>query len=174
MRKSLLRTDITVLHLCLHSVSSSKKGRQNQPTNSIVLTCINYERPHGVNYLFIQFQIMLHTRYNNWFPCLFSQNIKTPEINVSIWGQTSDLISPGDRILWTGFLATCIRRSPCIKRSLSHSPSLHSKRFRLVSEQRKTEERYSRFWPREKWNKSQKFFPTPSQLFYWRHFSSGS
>ena len=31
-----------------------------------------------------------------------------------------------------------------------------SKRFRLVSEQRKTEERDSRFWPREKWNKSQK------------------
>ena len=34
--------------------------------------------------------------------------------------------------------------------------SLHSKNFRLVSEQRKTEERDSRFWPREKWNKSQK------------------
>ena len=30
------------------------------------------------------------------------------------------------------------------------SVSLRSKRFRLVSEQRKTEERYSRFWPREK------------------------
>ena len=28
--------------------------------------------------------------------------------------------------------------------------SLRSKRFRLVSEQRKTEERYSWFWPREK------------------------
>ena len=28
--------------------------------------------------------------------------------------------------------------------------SLRSKRFRLVSEQRKTEERNSRFWPREK------------------------
>ena len=28
--------------------------------------------------------------------------------------------------------------------------SLHSKRFRAVSEQRKTEERDSRFWPREK------------------------
>ena len=34
--------------------------------------------------------------------------------------------------------------------------SLRSKRFRLVSEQRKTEEQDSRFWPREKWNKSQK------------------
>jgi len=32
--------------------------------------------------------------------------------------------------------------------------SLRSKRFRLVSEQRKTEERDSRFWPREKWNNS--------------------
>ena len=30
------------------------------------------------------------------------------------------------------------------------SGSLRSKRFRLVSEQRKTEERNSRFWPREK------------------------
>ena len=34
--------------------------------------------------------------------------------------------------------------------------SLRNKRFRLVSEWRKTEERDSRFWPREKWNKSQK------------------
>ena len=34
--------------------------------------------------------------------------------------------------------------------------SLRSKRFRLVSEQRKTEEQDSRVWPREKWNKSQK------------------
>ena len=42
-------------------------------------------------------------------------------MNVSIWGQTSDLISTGDRILWTVFLATCIRRSLCIKRSLSLS-----------------------------------------------------
>ena len=59
--------------------------------------------------------------------------------------------------------------------------SLASKRFRLVSEQRKNEERDSRFWPREKCNKSQKmkvgggggegrkevflpFFPTPSPL----------
>ena len=32
--------------------------------------------------------------------------------------------------------------------------SLRSKRFRLVSEQRKTEERDFRFWPREKWNES--------------------
>ena len=34
--------------------------------------------------------------------------------------------------------------------------SLRSKRFRLVSEQKKTEERDFRFWPREKWNESQK------------------
>ena len=34
--------------------------------------------------------------------------------------------------------------------------SLRGTRFRLVSEQRKTKERDSRFWPREKWNKSQK------------------
>ena len=32
--------------------------------------------------------------------------------------------------------------------------SLCSKRFRLVSEQRKTEERDFWFWPREKWNES--------------------
>ena len=37
-------------------------------------------------------------------------------MNVSIWGQTSDLIITGDLILWTVFLATCIGRS------LSHSP----------------------------------------------------
>ena len=37
------------------------------------------------------------------------------------------------------------------------SYSLRSKRFRFsVSEQRKIEERDSRFWPREKWNESQK------------------
>ena len=34
--------------------------------------------------------------------------------------------------------------------------TLRSKRFRFVSEQRKTEERDFRFWPREKSNKSQK------------------
>ena len=34
--------------------------------------------------------------------------------------------------------------------------SLRSKRFRAVSERRKTEERDSRFWPREKWNERQK------------------
>ena len=35
--------------------------------------------------------------------------------------------------------------------------SLRSKRFRLVSEQRKTEEQESRFWPREKWNTPRSF-----------------
>ena len=39
---------------------------------------------------------------------------------------------------------------------LSNLVSLRSKRFRAVSEQRKTEERDSRFWPREKWNERQK------------------
>ena len=34
--------------------------------------------------------------------------------------------------------------------------SLRSKRFHLVSKQRRTEERDSQFWPREKWNKRQK------------------
>ena len=50
--------------------------------------------------------------------------------------------------------------------------SLRSKRFRAVSDQRKTEERDSRFWPREKWNERQKMKegggegegPTPSPL----------
>ena len=38
--------------------------------------------------------------------------------------------------------------------TMTESPlvgSLHSKRFRLVSEQKTTEERDFRFWPREKW-----------------------
>ena len=35
--------------------------------------------------------------------------------------------------------------------------SLRSKRFRLASEQRNTEERDSRLWPREKWNERQKW-----------------
>ena len=39
-------------------------------------------------------------------------------------------------------------------RPVTHS--LRSKRFRLVSEQRKTEEGDFRFWPREKWHESQK------------------
>ena len=34
--------------------------------------------------------------------------------------------------------------------------SLRSKRFRLVSEQKRTEEGDFRFWPREKWNERQK------------------
>ena len=56
---------------------------------------------------------------------------------------------------------------PDTKSYIRYNVSLRSKRFRLVSEQRKTEERDSRFWPREKWNKSQKL------LFYLRHFSRG-
>ena len=65
--------------------------------------------------------------------------------------------------------------------------SLRSKRFRLVSEQRNTEEGTFARWPREKWNESEKkkegegegkeenlpFFPTHSPLFYLRHFSRG-
>ena len=47
--------------------------------------------------------------------------------------------------------AVGIDRANVLKRSKKQNfPSLHSKRFRLVSEQRKTEERDSRFWPREK------------------------
>ena len=51
--------------------------------------------------------------------------------------------------------------------------NLRSKHFRLVSEQRKTEERDFRFWPSEKWNENQKmkeggsvlpFFLTPPLL----------
>ena len=38
-------------------------------------------------------------------------------------------------------------------RIISLKTSLRSKRFRLVSEQKKTEERDSRFWPHEKWKK---------------------
>ena len=62
--------------------------------------------------------------------------------------------------------------------------SLRSKRFRLVSEQKKTVERDFRFWPREKWNENQKMkegggggkrflplFPKPSPIFYLHHFS---
>ena len=65
---------------------------------------------------------------------------------------------------------------------LSNLVSLRSKRFRAVSEQRKTEERDSRFWPREKWNERQKmkegegkegnFLPHPLPA-YSRHFSRG-
>ena len=49
---------------------------------------------------------------------------------------------------------------PCLSQSqvygVSYLYSLRSRRFRLVSKQRKTVERNSRFWPRKKWNKSQK------------------
>ena len=45
-----------------------------------------------------------------------------PEMNVSLLGQMFDLISTGDRILRTVFLATCIRPSPCIKGSLKAIP----------------------------------------------------
>ena len=42
------------------------------------------------------------------------------------------------------------------KEDFTEFASLRSKRFRLVSEQRNTEEGDFRFWPREKWNESQK------------------
>ena len=61
----------------------------------------------------------------------------------------SNVVKPGWflKIVWANFLVNNLR---------SFTYSLRSKRFRLVSEQRKNEERDSRFWPREKWNKSQK------------------
>ena len=43
-----------------------------------------------------------------------------------------------------------------VNQAYTSQPSLRSKRFRLVSEHRKTDERDSRFWPREKWNESKK------------------
>ena len=50
--------------------------------------------------------------------------------------------------------------------SLVLPPSLRGKRFRLVLEQRKTEERDFRVWSSETLH----FFPTPSPLFYSHHF----
>ena len=56
----------------------------------------------------------------------------------------------------------CMIMSSSISESnCSNSCNPRSKRFRLVSEQRKTEERDSRFWPREKWNKSRSSFFAP-------------
>ena len=52
----------------------------------------------------------------------------------------------------------------------SSQSSLRGKRFRLISEQRNTEEGDLRFWPRENWNESQK---VKEGLFYLRHFSRG-
>ena len=64
--------------------------------------------------------------------------------------------------------------------------SLRCKHFGLVSEQRKTKERDSWLWLREKWNEHQKMkegegkegflplFPNPSSLFCFRHFDSRS
>ena len=43
-----------------------------------------------------------------------------------------------------------------VNQAYTSQPSLRSKRFRLVSAHRKTDERDPRFWPREKWNESQK------------------
>ena len=57
--------------------------------------------------------------------------------------------------VWSGFFSvpgTAVN----LKVTLYFYHSLRSKCFRSVSEQRKTEECDSQFWPREKWNKSQK------------------
>ena len=54
-----------------------------------------------------------------------------------------------------GQLLAIFSSLPSTSRSWASS-SLRSKRFRLVLEQRKPEERDFRFWPREKWNESQK------------------
>ena len=57
---------------------------------SVILTCIRWS--HGVNYLFIQFQIMLHTRYNNNIDFLvyFCKSLKCCKQMFLIWGQMSD------------------------------------------------------------------------------------
>ena len=55
-------------------------------------------------------------------------------------GVSENIVSRGD---WLGKPANF--KGACLV-----GRSLRSKRFRAVSEQRKTEERDSRFWPREK------------------------
>ena len=52
-----------------------------------------------------------------------------------------------------------------LKFSCGKISSLRSKRFRLVSEQKKNEERDFRFWLREKWNESLSSPPLPALLF---------
>ena len=69
-------------------------------------------------------------------------------------------VLPTDPLFTLQIALTRIRNKPRLisaarnnfARNLRKIPthSLRSKRFRLVSEQRKTEERDSRFWPREK------------------------
>ena len=54
------------------------------------------------------------------------------------------------------WLATRFYGSLSVYSQPLRSDSQRSKRFRLVSEQRNTEEGDFRFWPREKWNESQK------------------
>ena len=51
---------------------------------------------------------------------------------------------------------------PKIGNVIRETSSLRSKRFRAVSEQRKTEDQDSRFWPRKKWNESKN--PPPPRL----------
>ena len=154
---------------------------------------------------------------------------------------TSQEIPPAalPRKKWNPFLKLGLPQVAQIKmwflKMYKENENIRSKRFRLVSEQKKTEERDFLFWPREKWNDSQKmkegggggegrkrlqtnpsilktcvrqrtqrligsasrailtwqakwavfkiegfvckhflpFFPTPSPLFYLRHFSRG-
>ena len=50
------------------------------------------------------------------------------------------------------------------KNHSSFQSNLHSKRFHMVSEQKKTEERDFRFWQREKWNEPF-FFDSRSSFF---------
>ena len=61
---------------------------------------------------------------------------------------------------WNPFLKLGLPQVAQIKmwflKIYKENENIRSKRFRLVSEQKKTEERDFRFWQREKWNESQK------------------
>ena len=95
-----------------------------------------------------------------WRPLSVVLNIQLERLTLSC----STQLSTSQHLTWSRILENWAR-SIVLKYTTS---SLRSKRFRLVSEQRKTEERDSRFWPREKWNKSEKMkvsSPPPPRSF---------
>ena len=69
-----------------------------------------------------------------------------------------------DDAIWTARINLAFILVTGLKFSCGKISSLRSKRFRLVSEQKKNEERDFRFWLREKWNDSLSSPPLPALL----------
>ena len=144
---SLTNLQINIVYY-LHE-SELQKNAWNVNFSMVLCTIfISNTHPITINRLWKEGAALVNTISSYVLMCTSTSSMKektTSKISVVIAGVSSSKIAHAQ------LSNTAAPRYPF------YAPhSLRSKRFRSVSEQRKTEEWESQFWPREKWNKSQK------------------